>query len=348
MTSALPRASRPEGSVARLPTGTVTFLFTDLEGSTDLAHRLGEQFCDVLVDHRTILRGAITEAGGQEIACRGDEFFVAFERVDRAIGAAVAAQRGVAAHAWPTGAEVRVRMGLHTGEAVVADEDYLGVEVHRAARICFAGHGGQILLSGQTQGLLPNNIERWDLGEYPLRGLPEPERIFQLVAPDLPAKFPPLRVTRGRTPAGQDSLRVVLADDSILLREGIARLLEDAGCEIVGQCGDSDDLLVQVESERPDIAVIDIRMPPSNTDDGLRAAKAIRRSHPETAVLVLSQYAEPAYALDLLEDGAECVGYLLKDRVSDVAGFAAAVRRVAAGGSVLDPEVVAHLTSRRR
>jgi class 3 adenylate cyclase/ActR/RegA family two-component response regulator len=332
--------------VARLPTGTVTFLFTDLEGSTGLAHRLGEDFSDVLVDHRTILRTAVAETGGREIDCRGDEFFLAFERTESAVEAAVAAQRKLANHSWPSDAHVRVRMGMHTGTAVVADEDYLGLEVHRAARICFAGHGGQILMSKQTRDLLPEAGEHKDLGEHRLRGLPAPEHIFQVVAPGLPDEFPPLRSTSESAPDGQQVLRVVLADDSVILREGIARILEDAGCEVVGQCDDAEDLLVQVGSELPDIAVIDIRMPPTHTDDGLRAAKTIRRRHPETAVLVLSQYAEPAYARELLEDGAERVGYLLKDRVSDIAGFAAAVRRVAGGGSVLDPEVVTYLMGR--
>lgn len=142
--------------------------------------------------------------------------------------------------------------------------------------------------------------------------------------------------------------RVVLADDSVLLREGVARLLEDAGCEIVGRCGTADDLLLKVRSYKPDVAIVDIRMPPGYSDEGLQAAKQIREQHPSTAVLVLSQYVEAGYALELLQESAEGVGYLLKDRVSDVTEFAAAVKRVAAGGSALDPTVVAQLVGRRR
>lgn len=134
----------------------------------------------------------------------------------------------------------------------------------------------------------------------------------------------------------------------MLLREGIARLLEDAGFEVVGQSGTAEDLLLKVRSYNPDVAIIDIRMPPSQTDEGLRAAKEIREKHPGTAVLVLSQHVESGYALELLQESAESVGYLLKDRVSDVADFAAAVRRVAEGGSALDPTVVSQLLGRRR
>lgn len=143
-------------------------------------------------------------------------------------------------------------------------------------------------------------------------------------------------------------LRVVLADDSVLLREGIARLLADNGFEIVGQSGTADDLLLKVRSYAPDIAIVDIRMPPSQTDEGLRAAKEIRERYPRTAVLVLSQYIEEGYALELLQESAEGVGYLLKDRVYDLADFVAAVRRVAAGGTALDPGVVSQLVGRRR
>ena len=140
----------------------------------------------------------------------------------------------------------------------------------------------------------------------------------------------------------------MLAADSVLLREGIARLLEDAGFDVVAQSGTAYDLLLKVRSYSPDVAIVDIRMPPTQTDEGLQAAKAIRESHPGTAVLVLSQYVETGYALALLQESAEGVGYLLKDRVSDVDEFAAAVRRVAEGGSALDPSVVSQLVGRRR
>jgi DNA-binding NarL/FixJ family response regulator len=142
--------------------------------------------------------------------------------------------------------------------------------------------------------------------------------------------------------------RVVIADDSILLREGIAALLVDSGFEIVAQSGTADDLLLKVRSLRPDVAIVDIRMPPTHTDEGLRAAQVIRERYSDTSVLVLSQYVESGYALDLLAESAEGVGYLLKDRISDVGEFAAAVQRVADGGTALDPAVVSRLVGSRR
>src|SRR5438034_4710037 len=156
------------------------------------------------------------------------------------------------------------------------------------------------------------------------------------------------------TPAGSETegtsraLRVVVADDNALLREGIASLLVDAGHEIVGRAADADELRLKVRSYTPDIAIVDVRMPPGNADDGLVAAAEIRRSHPSVKVLVLSQHLEPAYMLELVGDDASGVGYLLKDRVRDVAEFVDAVERVAAGGTAFDPEVVKSLVGGHR
>jgi len=140
----------------------------------------------------------------------------------------------------------------------------------------------------------------------------------------------------------------VVADDSVLLREGVVRLLEDSGFDVVGQAGDADDLRRKVYAHKPDVAVVDVRMPPDNTDDGLRAALEIRDRQPETGVLVLSQYVEEGYALDLVGEGGGGVGYLLKDRVADLDRFTDSVRRVGSGGSALDPDVVARLLGRSR
>ena len=253
---------------------------------------------------------------------------------------------------------MRVRIGIHTGEPILGESGYEGLDVHRVARICSAGHGGQVLLSQTTRNLLESGqvpeAEFQDLGEHELRGLPRPERLFQLVAPGLDAEFAALRTessgraTDGSATAVGKGLRVVLADDSVLLREGIARLLTESGFDVVGQSENPDDLMLKVRSYSPDVAIVDIRMPPTQTDEGLRAAQEIRESHPDVGVLVLSQYVEPAYAMELLAESAEGVGYLLKDRVSDVDEFAAAVRRVAEGGSALDPALVTQLVGRRR
>jgi DNA-binding NarL/FixJ family response regulator len=144
------------------------------------------------------------------------------------------------------------------------------------------------------------------------------------------------------------AVRVVVGEDDVLMREGIVRLLEDAGFEVPAQAGDADAFLRKALAHRPDVAVVDVRMPPGHGDDGLRAALELRRQRPETGVLVLSQYYEEDYALDLIDASAEGVGYLLKERVGDVEAFTDAVARVAAGGSALDPEVVARMLGRRR
>jgi DNA-binding NarL/FixJ family response regulator len=142
-------------------------------------------------------------------------------------------------------------------------------------------------------------------------------------------------------------MRIVIAEDSVLLREGAVRLLADAGFDVVGQAGDGEELLRKVRAHKPDVAVVDIRMPPTHVDEGLKAARVIREELPGTGVLVLSQYVEERYAVELLADGADGVGYLLKDRIAEIDRFVDAVRRVGEGGSVLDPEVVAHMLGRR-
>ena len=343
--------------MSALPRGTVTFVFTDIEGSTRLVRELGDAYVTVIADHRRLVRSAVRERGGYEIDCRGDEFFLAFERPAEAVEAAVTIQESHDAHAWPDERSVRVRVGIHTGEPAIEDDDYVGLDVHFVARLCAAGHGGQVLLSGATLAEL-EDVEVKDLGEHELKGLESPERIFQLVHADGADEFPPLRLglivdpqaepVGGSVQKGAAKLRVALADDAVLLREGIARLLSEAGFDVVGQSGTADDLLLKVRSYAPDVAVVDIRMPPTQTDEGLRAAQEIREKHPDVGVLVLSQYVEPTYAMELLAESAEGVGYLLKDRVADVDEFAAAVRRVAEGGSALDPALVTQLVGRRQ
>src|SRR5213080_116505 len=178
-----------------LPSGTVTFLFTDIEGSTQLLKTLGPLYGDALAEHQRILRAAFAAHGGREIDTQGDSFFVAFRRAKDAVGAAVEAQRALAAHDWPDGTALRVRMAIHTGEPVVGADRYVGLGVHRAARICAAGHGGQVLVSQTTRELLRDDplpdLTLRDLGTHQLKDLDEPERLYQLVAPGLPESFPP-------------------------------------------------------------------------------------------------------------------------------------------------------------
>src|SRR5258705_7882211 len=180
-----------------LPSGTVTFLLTDIEQSTRLVQALGDVYAVVLADQRTILRAAFERWSGTEIDTQGDSFFVAFPRARDAVQAAVEAQQVLGAHLWPSGASVRVRMGLHTGEPHQDAAGYTGLDLHRAARICAAGHGGQVLLSQTTRDLvaghLPAGLALRDLGKHRLKDLSRPEAIFQLTSPALAPDFPPLK-----------------------------------------------------------------------------------------------------------------------------------------------------------
>src|SRR4051794_12115592 len=182
--------------MAELSSGDVTVLVRDVEGSTRLLARLRDRYAEVLAEHQRLLRAAFDEHDGREVHTEGDGFFVAFARASDAIAAAVSAQRSLASQGWPEGVDVRVRMGIHTGEAELRQDDYVGLDVHRAARICSAAHGGQVLISSATRelvlGELPADVALRDLGEYRLKDLDRPEHLFQLVVGDLRADFPPL------------------------------------------------------------------------------------------------------------------------------------------------------------
>ncbi|MBA3245595.1 MAG: adenylate/guanylate cyclase domain-containing protein [Actinobacteria bacterium] len=189
--------------MSALPGGTVTFVFTDVEGSTRLLQALGDRYGEVVRDHRRLVREGLGGAGGTEIDTQGDAFFFSFARASDAARGAVDAQRVLRNHGWPDGAEVRVRMGLHTGEPSVGEEGYLGLDVVRAARISAAGHGGQILVSETTRALLgnvlPEGVTVHDHGETQLKDL-QHERIFELAVDGGPASFPPLKTEAPKSP----------------------------------------------------------------------------------------------------------------------------------------------------
>jgi class 3 adenylate cyclase len=184
----------------QLPSGPVTFLYADVEGSTVLLDWLGDRYADVLAEERRLLRTIVREQGGFEIDSRADEFFAAFPEAADPVGAALKIQRRLRDHAWPDGAIVRVRIGLHSGQPQMTDEGYVGLDVHRATRIGSAGHGGQILLSETTRQRigpgLPPDASLQPLGAFILKGLPGLESIAQLTVPDLPGAFPPLRLEK--------------------------------------------------------------------------------------------------------------------------------------------------------
>jgi predicted ATPase/class 3 adenylate cyclase len=213
-----------------LPTGTVTFLFTDIEGSTRLLSRLGERYGQVLADYSKITRACFEGAGGHEVDTQGDAFFIVFRRARDAIEAASEVQHALAGHEWPEGVGPAVRMGLHTGEPRLAATGYVGLDVHRAARICSAGHGGQVLLSQTTcdllEGQLPADVVLRDLGEHRLKDLAPPQRLFQLVIPGLESEFPPLE-TLDAKPTNLPVLATPLLGRERVTKEVAALLLRD-------------------------------------------------------------------------------------------------------------------------
>jgi class 3 adenylate cyclase len=181
----------------KLPTGEVTFLLTDIEGSTELLGRLGDRYAPLLADIRRVVRVAVRSAGGREVSARGDDVFAVFERPAAAVEAALAIQRAMRAGAWPGGSDVRLRIGLHRGRPALTDTGYVGLSVHAAARICFAAHGGQIVVSAAVRAAviesLADGVSLSSLGAWRFRGLPEPVDLFQLDAADLLSDFPPPR-----------------------------------------------------------------------------------------------------------------------------------------------------------
>jgi class 3 adenylate cyclase len=188
----------------KLPTGNVTFLLTDLEGSTELLGRLEDQYAPLLADVRRLVRAAVRSAGGQVVSARGDDVFAVFEPAPAAIEAGLAIQRAMRAAAWPGASDVRLRIGLHRGRPALTDTGYVGLSVHAAARICFAGHGGQIVASAAVRAAvadsLPDDVGLSGIGAWRFRGLPEPVELFQVEAPDLHSDFP---APRSAAPAGK-------------------------------------------------------------------------------------------------------------------------------------------------
>ena len=226
-----------------MPHGTVTFLFTDIEGSTDLARRLGADFASLRAEHRRVLREAFSAHDGHEIDTAGDGFFVVFERAGDAVGAAIAAQRAVAGLQEP----LRVRMGLHTAEPHLSEDGYVGVGVHRAARVCAAGHGGQILLSAATAGVIEDldfeGVGLRDLGEHRLKDLVRPQRVFQLDVEGLPSEFPRLTTVSGANVLGTllmadligwTTLLRVLGDEAVLAATSRYHSIIDRAAEMHG------------------------------------------------------------------------------------------------------------------
>jgi class 3 adenylate cyclase len=216
-------SERRAPDLSSMPTGTVTFLLADIEGSTALLRRLGDAYAVVLRDARGQIRARVRRSGGRTVDAHGDEYFAVFARAGAAIEAAIDVQRAMAAHAWPEGADVRVRIGVHTGRPTLTADGYVGLAVHTVARICSAGHGGQILLSSRTRGTvaasLPAGVRLRDLGKHPLAGLSTEEPLFQLDVSGLRTRFPALR-TSPRRRSGTSRARPSLEAESPSLSRG--------------------------------------------------------------------------------------------------------------------------------
>jgi DNA-binding NarL/FixJ family response regulator/class 3 adenylate cyclase len=320
------------------PAPPTTFMIADIRGYTRFTQEHGDAAASSLVESflgttTPILR----RYGGELVETRGDEVLAAFNSSRAALEAAIQMQRALVSH---DEGPIAVGIGIDIGEAVRFDGGYRGNALNLAARLCGVAAPGEILTTREVAHVAHRveGVSFEDRGDGQFKNVREPVRVIRVV-PDLDDPSHRFRVAPEMT--------VVLADDSILFREGVARVLQERGFSVVGQAGDADDLLREVERLAPDVVITDIRMPPTNTSEGLVAAHRIRTEHPEIAVLVLSQYVETQHALRLVRESPGQVGYLLKDRVSDISEFADALRRIARGGSVIDPDVVAQLLGRR-
>jgi DNA-binding NarL/FixJ family response regulator/class 3 adenylate cyclase len=333
---------------AGAPRGVRVFLIADIRGYTSFTQEHGDEAAGRLAkSFAEIVRTGVEGHGGTLIELRGDEALVAFDSPRDAIVAALDLQsRFVDEALEDSDLPLFVGIGLDAGEAVAVGDGFRGGALNLAARLCSLAGPGEILASREVIHLARavDGVTYVERGEAQLKGLADPVHVIKVVSS---AEDPADRLA-GTTVVRAPSLRVVLADDSILLREGVARLLTDAGFTVAAQAGDAEELMRLVRADPPDVAIVDIRMPPTHTNEGLRAAHEIRAEYPNVGVLVLSQYVETDYAMQLVADGAAGLGYLLKDRVTDVQEFADAVKRVASGGSAIDPEVVSRLVGRAR
>jgi DNA-binding NarL/FixJ family response regulator/class 3 adenylate cyclase len=326
--------------------GVKVFLIADVRGYTMFTDERGDEAAaNLAASFARVTREGVAGHGGALIELRGDEALAVFKSPREAILAAVELQsRFVDEATREPDLPLLVGIGLDAGEAVAVEGGYRGGALNLAARLCSLAGPGQILASQEVAHLARAMAEVTyiEQGETRLKGLPDPVHVVRIVPS---ANDPAERLARSEA---VPTIRVALADDSVLLREGVARLLGDAGFRVISQAGDGEELLRNVKADPPDVAIVDVRMPPTHTDEGLRAAHQIRAEHPGVGVLVLSQYVETDYAMQLVSEGAAGLGYLLKDRVGNVEEFTDAVRRVGAGGSVIDPEVVSRLVGRAR
>jgi len=324
-------ASRPAGEARERPVGTVTFLFTDIEGSTRLLMAVGHQrYEELLATHRRLMRTAVDHAGGVVDDMQGDACLAVFRSGADAVVAAVQAQREHALYAWPDDGAVRVRMGLHTGDATRGEEGYIGLAVHHGARVADAGDGGQIVLSSMTASLvahqLPGGVELRDLGERALQDVDGLVQLFELVIEGLPGAA-----------ARAATIRVLIADDQALVRSGFRMILEtEKDIAVVADAADGMEAVQLVDELAPDVVLMDIRMPEL---DGLEATRQILRRPGAPRVVLLTTFDLNEYVYEAMRAGAS--GFLLKDvRPQQLVD---AVRTVAQGDALLAPTITRRL-----
>jgi class 3 adenylate cyclase/CheY-like chemotaxis protein len=305
-------------------------MFTDLVSSTELFAALGAADASrFAARHFAGLRDALGVHRGGEVKTLGDGLMAGFDSVADAIDCAVTMQRAVEGHNRQLPAHrVAMRVGISTGEATVTDGDYFGPPVVEASRLCAAAGPGGILIADVTRILAGTTRQRLEpAGALPLKGLNAATIAWRV-----------------EWDADEESgLRVALVDDSALLRQGIAAALRSEGIEVVLEAADAGELLGRLELARPHVVVVDVRMPPTHTTEGLDAAREIKRRLPKIGVLVLSASIDAGAACRLLREVSDGIGYLLKERVADVGELTAAIRTVAGGGTAIDPEVLAGL-----
>ena len=316
---------------------TRTFLFTDIEASTALveAH---DNYREALADHRRIMRRLCAQHSGDEVGTTGDGYFAEFDSAADAVAAAVEAQIALRANPWPVGLELRVRMGLHTGEADFDGGELVGVAVHEAARVCAAAHGGQILVSGVTRAAAGDAVDTVHLGQFALRGISAPVDLYHVRHPQLPDSFPAPNVgVSAARASGGHTIRVLIVDDQEMVRTGFRLILGATdGLTVVGEAGDGLDALDAVARLQPDVVLMDIRMPEMN---GIEATQRITAAPDAPKVVILTTFDLDEYVYDALRAGAS--GFMLKD--APPADVVRAIQVVAAGESLLAPSITRKL-----
>jgi DNA-binding NarL/FixJ family response regulator/class 3 adenylate cyclase len=318
--------------------GTTTIVFTDITGSTDLVVRLGDSAAAAAVaNHLRLLRQEVLRCHGNVVKTLGDGVMATFPTAYDGARSAVSMQQSVErAGRRGDGPALGLRIGIHAGD-VVDDEadDLFGAAVVVARRLCDVAGPGQVLASEVVRLLVGNRPEVVFTPIQPLKlkGIPEAMNASSVEWTPIPDTPP---------------IRVIVADDAALVRAGVVRLLSDEGFDVISEATDYDSVIAAVDRDVPDLLITDIRMPPMNRDEGLQAAAYVKSHHSEVAVLILSEHIEANAAADLLEARVGGIGYLLKERVSELDDFVEAARRVADGGMVVDPLVTEQLLSRRR